>query len=71
MKKYIKQVIFFGVALILTTVSIYEIKKSSEEAMKYMPVTNKVIILDAGHGGIDPGTLNDDKTIQEKDNRGV
>ena len=35
--------------------------------MKYMPVTNKVIILDAGHGGIDPGTLNDDKTIQEKD----
>ena len=32
-----------------------------------MPVTNKVIILDAGHGGIDPGTLNDDKTIEEKD----
>ena len=55
MKKYIKQVIFFVVALILTTVSIYEIKESSEEAMKYMPVTNKVIILDAGHGGIDPG----------------
>jgi len=67
LRKYIKQMIFFGVALILTTVSIYEIKKSSEEAMKYMPVTNKVIILDAGHGGIDPGTLNDDKTIQEKD----
>ena len=35
--------------------------------MKYMPVTNKVIILDAGHGGIDSGTLNDDKTILEKD----
>ena len=35
--------------------------------MKYMPVTNKVIVLDAGHGGIDPGALNKDKTISEKD----
>ena len=34
--------------------------------MKYMPVTNKVIILDAGHGGIDPGKLSNDKLIQEK-----
>lgn len=30
-----------------------------------MPVTNKVIILDAGHGGIDPGALG--KTALEKD----
>ena len=55
------------VALILMTASIYEIKENSEDVMKYMPVTNKVIILDAGHGGIDSGTLNDDKTILEKD----
>ena len=34
--------------------------------MEYMPVTNKVIILDAGHGGIDPGKLSNDKLIQEK-----
>lgn len=47
--------------------SIYEIKVSSEDVMQYMPVTNKVIILDAGHGGIDSGTLNNDKTILEKD----
>ena len=55
------------VALILMTASIYEVKENSEDVMKYMPVTNKVIILDAGHGGIDSGTLNDDKTILEKD----
>lgn len=47
--------------------SIYEIKASSEAVMKYMPVTNKVIVLDAGHGGIDSGTLNNDKTIYEKE----
>ena len=67
LKKYIKYVIFAMVALILMTASIYEIKENSEDVMKYMPVTNKVIILDAGHGGIDSGTLNDDKTILEKD----
>ena len=32
-----------------------------------MPVTNKVIVLDAGHGGIDPGALSNDKTTLEKD----
>lgn len=42
--------IFAMVALILMTASIYEIKENSEDVMKYMPVTNKVIILDAGHG---------------------
>lgn len=35
--------------------------------MSYMPTTNKVIVLDAGHGGIDPGALNEDKTVEEKD----
>ena len=67
MKKYIKHTVFVALALILMTVSIYEIKDNSYDVMKYMPVTNKVIILDAGHGGIDSGTLNSDKTILEKD----
>lgn len=35
--------------------------------MEYMPVTNKTIILDAGHGGIDPGALTKDKDTAEKD----
>ena len=32
-----------------------------------MPVANKTIVLDAGHGWIDPGAMNKDKTILEKD----
>ena len=32
-----------------------------------MPVSNKIVVLDAGHGGIDPGAMNKDKTILEKD----
>ena len=69
MKKYIKQIIFvMASSNVLMVASIYEIKrKYLKDAMKYMPVTNKVILLDAGHGGIDPGTLNNDKTVSEKD----
>ena len=32
-----------------------------------MPITNKTIIVDAGHGGIDPGAMTDDEFIKEKD----
>ena len=67
MKKYIKHIIFGVVSFTLMFVAIFEIESASEETMKHMPVTNKVIILDAGHGGIDPGKLSNDKLIQEKD----
>ena len=50
-RKYIKHIIFSSIAIILVTVSIFEIKSVSENVMEYMPVTNKTIILDAGHGG--------------------
>ena len=59
--------VFVIVSLVLMVASIYEIKESSEAVMKYMPVTNKVIVLDAGHGGIDSGTLSSDKTVVEKE----
>lgn len=32
-----------------------------------MPITNKTIVLDAGHGGIDPGASSNDGSILEKD----
>lgn len=67
MKNYIKHTVFGVIALLLVTVAIFEIKNVSENVMEYMPVTNKTIILDAGHGGIDPGKLSNDKDIQEKD----
>ncbi len=66
MKNYMKHIIFGIVSFVLMFVAIFEIKSASEDTMKYMPVTNKVIILDAGHGGIDPGKLSNDKLIQEK-----
>ena len=67
MKKYIKHIIFGVASFALMLAGIFEIASASEETMKYMPVTNKVIILDAGHGGIDPGKLSNDKLILEKD----
>ena len=51
----------------MLSIFIFEVKKNSLGVMSYMPTTNKVIVLDAGHGGIDPGALNEDKTIEEKD----
>nr|WP_279386075.1 N-acetylmuramoyl-L-alanine amidase [Clostridioides difficile] len=67
MRKYIKHIIFSFAMICLVVVSIFEIKNISEDVIKYMPVTNKTIILDAGHGGIDPGALNKDKSTSEKD----
>ncbi|RDY25936.1 N-acetylmuramoyl-L-alanine amidase CwlD [Romboutsia weinsteinii] len=67
MRKYIKQIIFAVIAVVLVTASIFEIKDVSEEVIQYMPVTNKTIVLDAGHGGIDPGALTKDKSTNEKD----
>lgn len=67
MKKYIKYYIFSGILLVLSLVLISEIKNVSEEAMKYTPITNKTIILDAGHGGIDPGALTKDHSTNEKE----
>lgn len=67
MRKYIKHIVFSSISIILVIASIFEIKGVSENVMEYMPVTNKTIILDAGHGGIDPGTISDDNTVLEKD----
>lgn len=64
--KNLKYIILF-VTVLVTILFIVKIKNHSEDVMKYTPVTNKTIILDAGHGGIDPGAMSDDKTILEKD----
>nr|WP_207734785.1 N-acetylmuramoyl-L-alanine amidase CwlD [Romboutsia sp. 1001713B170207_170306_H8] len=66
-KKYIKYIVFGVVALILTVACILKIRDVSEETISYMPITNKTIVLDAGHGGIDPGASSSDKSILEKD----
>lgn len=65
MKKW-KYIIIF-IAIAITILLIFKVKNTSEDVMEYMPVSNKIIVLDAGHGGIDPGAMNKDKTILEKD----
>ena len=65
--KYIKHVSIIGFFMCFLCIFIFEVNKNSKDVMSYMPITNKVILLDAGHGGIDPGATNEDKSILEKD----
>lgn len=67
MSKLSKKIIFGIISLILVVVSVIEIRTASEDVIKLMPITNKTIIVDAGHGGIDPGSMTDDESIKEKD----
>ena len=64
--KKLKYIIIF-VAVIITILFIVRIKNTSDEVMKYTPIANKTIILDAGHGGIDPGAMSSDGSVLEKD----
>ncbi|GAA0106862.1 N-acetylmuramoyl-L-alanine amidase CwlD [Paraclostridium sordellii] len=65
--KYVKHVSIIGVFLCFLCIFIFEVNRNSQDVMSYMPITNKVILLDAGHGGMDPGATNEDKSILEKD----
>lgn len=65
MKKW--KYIIISIAVLITSLLIVKVKNEAADVMEYMPVANKIIVLDAGHGGIDPGAMNNDKTILEKD----
>lgn len=65
--RYIKYIVTLSIAITLMTFAIMEVRKNMSEPAAFMPITNKVIVLDAGHGGIDPGALSNDKTTLEKD----
>ncbi len=67
MKSYIKYICFIGAIFIVSGLFVIDIRNEAKNVMEYVPVTDKVIILDAGHGGIDPGSLNADESIKEKD----
>lgn len=67
MSKLTKKIIFGIISLVKVIVSVIEVKTASEEVIKIMPITNKTIIVDAGHGGIDPGSMTDDQSVKEKD----
>ncbi len=63
----IKYIGLLGIFICFLFFFVFEVKKNSQDVMMYMPVTNRVILLDAGHGGIDPGALSDNKEVKEKD----
>ena len=67
MSKLTKKIIFGIISLVIVIVSVIEVKTASEEVIKIMPITNKTIIVDAVHGGIDPGSMTDDQSVKEKD----
>lgn len=60
-KKYLAWIIASTMLLCIIYLTNYNTSKTTIN----MPVTNKVIIVDAGHGGIDPGALG--KNTLEKD----
>ncbi len=52
-KKCVMWTIAFTILICIICLTNYNISKTTIN----MPVTNKVIVVDAGHGGIDPGAL--------------
>ncbi len=60
-----KKYIFTGIAFIAFFGILFLIHHNVTKETINMPVTNKVILLDAGHGGIDSGAVG--KTALEKD----
>lgn len=52
--------------LFLTLISVFIIALASTSALAATPVTGRVIMLDAGHGGHDPGAINPNTGVCEK-----
>jgi N-acetylmuramoyl-L-alanine amidase len=43
--------------IIILTLGLFIFKKSKIMPVTYLPIANKVIAIDAGHGGVDPGAV--------------
>lgn len=54
------------VFIVLISILLYSFKSKQDIETIVLPVTNKVIVIDPGHGGVDPGAVGDDG-IHEKD----
>ncbi len=62
-----KEVLFVLPLLILGIVFIFMEKNDSVTTM-YLPITDKVIAIDAGHGGVDPGAIGKQGTKEDEIN---
>lgn len=68
--RFRKRYLLYGLVLLLLAVKIYDhtqfkMEQQAAQAMAWS-VTNKVIVIDPGHGGIDPGKVSANG-VQEKD----
>ncbi|WMM25605.1 N-acetylmuramoyl-L-alanine amidase CwlD [Tissierella sp. MB52-C2] len=43
--------------IVILTLGLFILKKSKIMPVTYLPIANKVIAIDAGHGGVDPGAV--------------
>lgn len=64
-KKYIFLVLILGVILLLIS-SRYIFNKSKTEEVVYLPITNKIIGIDPGHGGVDPGAVGSKGALEDE-----
>lgn len=54
-KKYI---IIFCIILLISTIVLYNLSKSVNSVpTSFLPISNKIIAIDPGHGGVDPGAV--------------
>lgn len=67
----IKKIHLLFVALVLTVSLTSVALKEEAEPTFYLPVTNKVIAIDAGHGGIDPGATGKLKKTENEINLAI
>ncbi|KXZ39018.1 N-acetylmuramoyl-L-alanine amidase [Alkalithermobacter thermoalcaliphilus JW-YL-7 = DSM 7308] len=61
-KKFIYGIFAF---ILLLCLSIYLVNDNTSKVSTNMPVTNKVIILDAGHGDLDTGAVGENNTFEK------
>lgn len=65
--KFRKRYILLGIILILILIlSRYLHNKYNTKEVVYLPITNKVIGIDPGHGGVDPGAVGTSGTLEDE-----
>ena len=62
--KYLMLIIVFAILLLI--VSILRLQKPESKQVFYLPITNKIIAIDPGHGGPDPGKVSKSGLMEDE-----
>src|SRR5699024_78736 len=52
-----KQHFLIGAVILILLLGVLKIRDLRVKQVIYLPITNKIVAIDAGHGGLDPGTV--------------